>query len=368
MSNKMKWTSMTAHWSAIINFIRKYVRSVRMVAIHLLVLWLPVSAQAERESDYSWNLPVSGNIDLNALPEQQDIWSIKVVQRDFGLGYFSLMCLSENDDVFGKCRTRVPDGVYVQPFQNVPLRFTRQGSGETITLTVAGRFANHDEGFAGSVTYRAMEDHVIIKTWILREELKKIPTTGIWTAHLQMRSLRWWNIPIGSLVSDITLNVTDHFAENAAIYFPQFGTATPRVDLNLHRMNASQMSGRANLDMCLYDGGVKARSLQMKIEGSNKSGTGFQVMKSDSADTIDYAVSMNYGGRNIPVTRGVEFSLDNVDKAATRPVVLPGQRQAVRCVPVPLTLTTQPFNIREKRSGEYQGTLTVTMLMGTQTP
>ncbi len=120
--------------------------------------------------------------------------------------------------------------------------------------------------------------------------------------------------------------------------------------------------------MCLYDGGVKARSLQMKIEGSNKSGTGFQVMKSDSADTIDYAVSMNYGGRNIPVTRGVEFSLDNVDKAATRPVVLPGQRQAVRCVPVPLTLTTQPFNIREKRSGEYQGTLTVTMLMGTQTP
>ncbi|EDN6576885.1 hypothetical protein GQD63_004201, partial [Salmonella enterica] len=33
----------------------------------------------------------------------------------------------------------------------------------------------------------------------------------------------------------------------------------------------------------------------------------------------------------------------------------------------PDTLTTQPFNIREKRSGEYQGTLTVTMLMGTQT-
>lgn len=120
-----------------------------------------------------------------------------------------------------------------------------------------------------------------------------------------MRAEAWWHIPIGSLVSDITLNVTDHFAENAAIYFPQFGTATPRVDLNLHRLNASQMSGRANLDMCLYDGGVKARSLQMKIEGSNKSGTGFQVIKSDSADTIDYAVSMNYGGRSIPVTRGV---------------------------------------------------------------
>ncbi|EDQ6154834.1 fimbrial protein TcfD, partial [Salmonella enterica subsp. enterica] len=365
MKNKMKWTSMTAHWSAIINFIRKFVRSARMVAIHLLVLWLPVSAQAEGESDYSWNLPVSGNIDLNALPEQQDMWSIKVVRgRDFDLARFSLMCLSENDDVFGKCRTRVPPDVYSQPFQNVPLRFTRQGSGETITLTVAGRFADY-EGFAGAITNIYMPAHVIIKTWILREELKKIPTTGIWTAHLQMRSFRWWNSPIGSLVSDITLNVTDHFAENAAIYFPQFGTATPRVDLNLHRINATQMSGRANLDMCLYDGGTNARSLQMKIEGSNKSGTGFQVINNDSSDALDYDVSMNYEGRSIPVTRGTSFSLDNVDKAATRPVVLPGQRQAVRCVPAPLTLITQPFNIRDKSSGKYQGSLTVTMLMGT---
>ncbi|EHC54375.1 hypothetical protein LTSEGIV_0484, partial [Salmonella enterica subsp. enterica serovar Give str. S5-487] len=36
------------------------------------------------------------------------------------------------------------------------------------------------------MTYSEMADHVIIKTWILREELKKIPTTGIWTAHLQI--------------------------------------------------------------------------------------------------------------------------------------------------------------------------------------
>ncbi len=48
------------------------------------------------------------------------------------------------------------------------------------------------------------------------------------------------------------------------------------------------MSGTS--DMCLYDGGVKARSLQMKIEGLAKSGTGFQVKWHDSADTIDYAV------------------------------------------------------------------------------
>ncbi len=137
--------------------------------------------------------------------------------------------------------------------------------------------------------------HNYVTAGISAEELAKIPKAGIWKATLVLDVHRWLDGKVGVGTADITLNVTDHFAENAAIYFPQFGTATPRVDLNLHRLNASQMSGRANLDMCLYDGGVKARSLQMKIEGSNKSGTGFQVIKSDSADTIDYAVSMNYG-------------------------------------------------------------------------
>ncbi|MBJ3655562.1 fimbrial protein TcfD, partial [Salmonella enterica subsp. enterica serovar Derby] len=36
MSNKMKWTSMKAHWSAIINFIRKYVYPARIIAILLM--------------------------------------------------------------------------------------------------------------------------------------------------------------------------------------------------------------------------------------------------------------------------------------------------------------------------------------------
>ncbi|MGS9083141.1 fimbrial protein TcfD, partial [Salmonella enterica subsp. enterica serovar Infantis] len=36
MSNKMKWTSMTSYWSAIINFIRKYVYPERIIAILLM--------------------------------------------------------------------------------------------------------------------------------------------------------------------------------------------------------------------------------------------------------------------------------------------------------------------------------------------
>lgn len=292
----------------------------------------------------------------------------------------ALLCLSKDDPSNGACSTSMHWNTYYNPAKLIRLMFTDLKTGKTTTLALRG----YRESYCRYQRYALDSGGGCVSMgrfylWIPASERRKL-TVGQWTARLLMRLDgvdSYWSkdhlivsdpYPVGSLVSDITLNVTDHFAENAAIYFPQFGTATPRVDLNLHRINATQISGRANLDMCLYDGGVKAKALQIKVEGSNKSGPGFQVIKNDLSDTLDYDVSMNYGGRSIPVTRGVVFSLDNVDKAATRPVVLPGQRQAVRCVPAPLTLTTQPFNIRDKSSGEYQGSLTVTMLMGTQAP
>ncbi|EAV9419596.1 TPA: fimbrial protein TcfD [Salmonella enterica subsp. enterica serovar Typhisuis] len=363
MKNKMKWTSMTAHWSAIINFIRKYVYPARMIVILLMAgATLPQIADA---TITDWASTVNLNYDMSNKPVIAHVWK----EQNANWLYGGWVCRSDRDENEGACdETKLPPGMLYE-VTKIRLRFREQISHAETTLILDGQsggFCLSTKISGGSVCKYLMQN---LSVNIPSKEFAKIPKTGIWKATLALDviSRHTWS-KVGAWTADITLTVTDHFAENAAIYFPQFGTATPRVDLNLHRMNASQMSGRANLDMCLYDGGVKARSLQMKIEGSNKSGTGFQVIKSDSADTIDYAVSMNYGGRSIPVTRGVEFSLDNVDKAATRPVVLPGQRQAVRCVPVPLTLTTQPFNIREKRSGEYQGTLTVTMLMGTQTP
>ncbi|EAA3462913.1 fimbrial protein TcfD [Salmonella enterica subsp. enterica] len=359
MKNKMKWTSMTAHWSAIINFIRKYVYPARIIAILLMAgATLPQVADA---------ITVDLNYDKNNVPVITPVWSQEWSVANVLGGW---VCRSNRNENEGACEeTHLVWWYAFEAYSKIRLRFREQISHAEITLILLGSVRNACYTGVVHMNAAACQWGRSLKLRIPSEELAKIATSGTWKATLVLDYLQWGgDDPLGTSTTDITLNVTDHFAENAAIYFPQFGTATPRVDLNLHRLNASQMSGRANLDMCLYDGGVKARSLQMKIEGSNKSGTGFQVIKSDSADTIDYAVSMNYGGRSIPVTRGVEFSLDNVDKAATRPVLLPGQRQAVRCVPVPLTLTTQPFNIREKRSGEYQGTLTVTMLMGTQTP
>lgn len=318
---------------------------------------------------YNKHIPITQTQDISQPVDDLYILHDETIEFD-GTNRMSLLCLSETDTSNGACHTSSVwrAGNWKEgPESAIRLMFTDLKTGKTAEVGLQGyRFSWCQRVFLYSGQgCQAPEGGFYL--WIPASERRKLPV-GQWSAHLRMRVEAWWHIPIGSLVSDITLNVTDHFAENAAIYFPQFGTATPRVDLNLHRINATQMSGRANLDMCLYDGGMKAKALQIKVEGSNKSGPGFQVINNDSSDALDYDISMNYGGRSIPVSRGVMFSLDNVDKAATRPVVLPGQRQAVRCVPAPLTLTTQPFNITDKRSGEYQGNLTVTMLMGTQAP
>lgn len=353
---------MADNWSAIINLIRKYVYPARMIAI-LLIAGATLPQVADAEMTYNRASTVDLNYDRSNVPG----FAQSLFQQHLDTVYLGWVCRSNSNENEGACDET--DLVWTRnEGTKIRLRFREQISHAETTLIL-------DSMVGGRCGLRAINavdcclypDNYLTAS-ISAEELAKIPQVGIWKATLVLDVRRWGAGKVGTWTTDITLNVTDHFAENAAIYFPQFGTATPRVDLNLHRLNASQMSGRANLDMCLYDGGMKARSLQMKVEGSIKSGTGFQVIKSDPADAIDYEVSMNYGGRNIPVARGVEFSLDNVDKAATRPVILPGQRQVVRCVPAPLTLTTHPFNIRGKKAGEYQGTLTVTMLMGTQTP
>ncbi|MGT0442236.1 CfaE/CblD family pilus tip adhesin, partial [Shigella flexneri] len=89
-------------------------------------------------------------------------------------------------------------------------------------------------------------------------------------------------------------------------------------------------------------------------------------------------VSINIDGRDCCQTG--QFSQDVADGALTgqidvrnnenmvwnsinlkrvRPVVLPGIRYAVMCVPTPLTLAVDKFSVMDKQAGYYMGKLSV---------
>lgn len=250
---------MTAYWSAIINFIRKYVYPARIIAILLMAgATLPQVADA---------ITVDLNYDKNNVPVITPVWSQEWSVANVLGGW---VCRSNRNENEGACEeTHLVWWYAFGAYSKIRLRFREQISHAEITLILLGSVRNACYTGVVNMNAAACQWGRSLKLRIPSEELAKIPTSGTWKATLVLDYLQWGgDDPLGTSTTDITLNVTDHFAENAAIYFPQFGTATPRVDLNLHRLNASQMSGRANLDMCLYDGGVKARSLQMKIEGS----------------------------------------------------------------------------------------------------
>ncbi|EJZ4411012.1 fimbrial protein TcfD, partial [Salmonella enterica] len=245
MSNKMKWTSMTAYWSAIINFIRKYVYPARIIAILLMAgATLPQVADA---------ITVDLNYDKNNVPVITPVWSQEWSVANVLGGW---VCRSNRNENEGACEeTHLVWWYAFGAYSKIRLRFREQISHAEITLILLGSVRNACYTGVVNMNAAACQWGRSLKLRIPSEELAKIPTSGTWKATLVLDYLQWGgDDPLGTSTTDITLNVTDHFAENAAIYFPQFGTATPRVDLNLHRLNASQMSGRANLDMCLYDG------------------------------------------------------------------------------------------------------------------
>jgi len=157
---------------------------------------------------------------------------------------------------------------------------------------------------------------------------------------------------------------------------PAFGSATPRVDLNLRTKPLStapggEVSGQSNIDMCLYDG-YNSNSPWLKVtlaDQQNVAGRAadvFSVSRDGSsataaADRIDYRITLNYNNQPQKVNNGQAITLTGVNTALIRPVVLPGIPFPVVCTPAPLTLDVLPFAKLSKAAGHFTGTLRVTL-------
>ncbi|EPD1003305.1 CfaE/CblD family pilus tip adhesin [Escherichia coli] len=217
-------------------------------------------------------------------------------------------------------------------------------------------------------TYGA--DRRQLTLYLEQAEMKKLPIGGVWKGSVKLHL----NSPSQDYFADITLNTLD--PNHIDVFFPEFAHATPRVQLDLHPTGSVNGSNYAQdltmLDMCLYDGfngnGLSYEIL-LKDEGRVAAGRNngeFSIYRqggtsTDAAERIDYRVKMSNPetGGQIDVRNNESIVWNNINLKRVRPVVLPGIRYAVMCVPTPLTLVVDKFNVTAKQAGYYMGKLSV---------
>lgn len=349
------------------------------------VINLSYDKSAPPSDSYIWNRTSGGYNDTNRV----------IAAWDWRNGAWQ--CLSATDTTNGAC---TPVGAWAWQSGPVPsaltLRFTEKRSHLSMDIKLLGfnerRFLNSSCWGAGYTQQRAFwsgdyetcadgstEVGLTLTLWLPQAELAKIPTGGSWQAKLVL-SQQDWVLDVGPInkvatfSADITLNVTDK--NNGAIYLPAFGSATPRVDLNLRTKPLStapggEVSGQSNIDMCLYDG-YNSNSPWLKVTLADQQSVAgraadvFSVSRDGSsatatADRIDYRVTLNYNNQPQKVNNGQAITLTGVNTALIRPVVLPGIPFPVVCTPAPLTLDVLPFAKLSKAAGHFTGTLRVTL-------
>ncbi|EPC4490678.1 CfaE/CblD family pilus tip adhesin [Serratia liquefaciens] len=286
----------------------------------------------------------------------------------------SWLCQSETDSRTGACATRSvwENSVGYGP---ITLRFTEMRSQLSIDIQLTGARDNGSYLYPINTAKGARAGYSSLIIFIPQSELAKLPTGGVWKAKLILNEMQWDPyIKVATFSADITLNVTDK--NNGAIYLPAFGSATPRVDLNLRTKPLStapggEVSGQSTIDMCLYDG-YNSNSPWLKVtlaDQQNVAGRAadvFSVSRDGSsataaADRIDYRVTLNYNNQPQKVNNGQAITLTGVNTALIRPVVLPGIPFPVVCTPAPLTLDVLPFAKLSKAAGHFTGTLRVTL-------
>ncbi|HAW0656080.1 TPA: pilus assembly protein CblD [Escherichia coli] len=213
-------------------------------------------------------------------------------------------------------------------------------------------------------------DRKLLTLYLEQTEMKNLPIGGVWKGQVKLHL----SSPSQDYFADITLNTLD--PNHIDVFFPEFAHATPRVQLDLHPTGSVNGNNYAQdltmLDMCLYDGfngnGLSYEIL-LKDEGRTAAGRSngeFSIYRqgassTDEGERIDYRVKMYdpESGGQIDVRNNESMVWININLKHVRPVVLPGIRYAVMCVPTPLTLVVDKFNVTAKQAGYYMGKLSV---------
>ncbi|AEX53412.1 alpha-fimbriae tip adhesin [Rahnella aquatilis CIP 78.65 = ATCC 33071] len=294
------------------------------------------------------------------------------------------VCLSSTSPDNGQCATQtIQEGAPGSSQGNkssIPLLFREKKSGATtiINLTAYRNVGGYGPWVINAAAHASSGNNGADATfYVPKQEIAKFPFGGNWQAELKVSLIDHYagDVKAADWVAHISLKITDN--NNQQIYLPEFGQAAPRVDLNMRPLpgtggNQAQMTGRANIDMCLYDGyGSNSSSFTLKFEdqpqGSSSPSSGNFFIYTDHGDVnqssgwIEYFVQMVLpDGNKMSIMRGHDIVIPDIQNAHVRPVHLPGIPQAVLCVPMPIELNTKAIDINSKQAGHYTGHLIVT--------
>ncbi|WP_241522920.1 CfaE/CblD family pilus tip adhesin [Chimaeribacter arupi] len=377
---------------------------------YILIFWLvclPCLAQAEMQPPAPSNVTIQRTFD-RASPPGGDIilWEHESGGWDEAdhakWGRNGWVCESNSDPKQGKCNTKLEWASTGNT--TVPLTFTEKRSGMKVVLNLQGyseQYFRQTMCAAYGGRYQIWGSAYVIcpdgnpddlnvgralNMALPAAELAQLPVGGLWEADLRLKLMQWDpNIFLADFTAHLQFDVID--PNHIEIYFPAFRTASPLVELDLRPQGAPDGNPWAQdvtpLDMCLYDG-YNANStkyeLTLKDEGKPHAGrprdADFSLYRDgensnpDSLrDRIDYAVLLKN-----PETGHLERARNNstfiwnaINQNLIRPVRLPSLSYPVLCVPVPLLINVEKFEVTTKNAGRYTGKLTVVFTPTTPT-
>ena len=362
-----------------------------------LLCFLPLLAQAEMRPPAPSHVTIQRTFD-RASPPTDDI---KIWRDELG-GYDSTdplkwgqngwLCESNSDPKHGQCKTSLLFNATGETI--VPLLFIEKRSGMRQVLNLRGHATHYFDnstacaGFSGSVMqiYNSSalkcqgsslwSSGAALTVTLPASELKKLPVGGLWEADLRLKLHQGdpYYVDLADFTAHFQFDVID--PNHIEIFFPAFRHATPLVELDLRPQGAPDQNPYAQdvtpLDMCLYDG-YNANSTKyevlLKDEGlphAGRAAKDFSIYRTggeaDSLrDRIDYHIQLKNPetGELMPVKNNEQIIWTQINQKLIRPVRLPSLSYPVLCVPTPLLLNVDKFDITTKNAGRYTGKLTV---------
>lgn len=334
--------------------------------------------------------------DRSALPGEIELIPERTVvayERAGTLGYGQLFitCKSESDPSSGKCPTEDTGEETSVKRSVIELQFREERSGMTVDVGVQGALFRIGATAACYSDYWDPAPHALWSSYASQcnfqlpagtaaglridgSELTKL-VAGRWRAQTSLYLRRPPHEFVANYEFNFDFTITDHNA--VSIYFPQFESTTPLVNLDARYDPIQQtVGGRTVVDMCLYDGlgsqasylAVTARDISPRSAGNSGFSLWHDSSGSDPSQRLDYTVTLDHNGARVPLSNGVEEQLTGIDSSQLRLVMLPGMSQPVFCVNTPMTLDMPRVPSTSKRSGIYWGDLQLELRVPAGTP